>query len=615
MVANPAPRGKSNRRRRKWLYHIVVIAGVGCFFTLLVALVQPFNSVNLWLSDQLFISEPPSPNIVISGIDDATLETHGRWGEWPRHLHAQAIDNLSEAGAKVIGFDILFIDSSPDDQILAKSIENADNVVLAAAGTEPMPPTESELIYDNFLLPADSLRQACKSMGHANIIADPDGTVRSLPLVVKDSAKQTLPAFSLAILHTLFSMPLPQEYLLQDDTIHLLARDIPVDTSYHLRVNFAADVESSPYISYGDVISGDFDPSLVKNKIVLIGMAATGELDTWAIPTSAGKVPGVLIHAAVMDTILRQRFLTETSIGIMLMTMLLLVGITAFVLPQCGTRHWTDIAKGGGITAGLFVAYLVAGFLTFDKGYILNILYPLLLLPLIYVSSILYVAVTEQSDKRFIKELFGRYISPTVASEIIGSADTGELHLGGEEKEVTVLFADIRGFTRISEQMSPEAIVNMLNTYLTVIIDKVLQNDGMVNKFAGDSIMAVWNAPQSQQEHARLAVKAAWESQQKIGELQHSDPSLPQVQLGIGINTGEALAGSVGSVGRAEYTVIGDAVNLASRICSATPGGEIWIGPETYHQVMKYVEVKELEPQAFKGKAERVVVYRLTGWQ
>jgi adenylate cyclase len=185
--------------------------------------------------------------------------------------------------------------------------------------------------------------------------------------------------------------------------------------------------------------------------------------------------------------------------------------------------------------------------------------------------------------------------------------------LGGEQRQVTVLFADIRGFTRMSEEMSPEAVVNMLNIYLSAMIDKVLQNAGMVNKFAGDNIMAVWNAPYAEEGHARLAVKAAWEAQEEIIELQQRDPSLPKVQFGIGINTGEAVAGNVGSLGRAEYTVIGDAVNLASRICSAAPGGEVWVGPETYRQATDHLQVEELEPQTFKGKIEKVVVYRVVG--
>ena len=585
---------------------------MGCLFTLVALLVQPFYSINLWLSDQLFTAQPPSPNIVIAGIDDSTLETYGRWAEWPRSLHAQAIDNLSQAEAKVIGFDVIFADSSPDDEMLATAMAKADSVVLAAVGTQPVSRVGTGITYDNFLLPIAPLEQAASNTGHANVIPDGDGTVRRLPLILKSSAGQVYPSLTLAVLHRLASMPLPQEYPLENGTVHLLARDIPVDDSYCLRINFAADNGKRPYVSYGDVISGDFDPSIVNNKIVLIGMAATGEPDTWAIPTSVSKVPGVLIHAAAMDTILTERFLIKSNIIIALMIMLLLVGITAFVLPRCGTWYWRDIAKGVGITVGLFVACLVAGFFAFDRGYSLDLLYPLSLLPVVYGGNVIYMVISEQSDKRFIKELFGRYISPQVAKEILSRADAGELRLGGEQREVSVLFGDIRNFTPMSEQLSPEEVVKMLNTYLSVVTDTVIQHDGIVNKFWGDSIIAVWNAPQLQPEHALLAVKAAWEAQQKLAELRQSDDRLRPVQFGIGINTGIALVGNIGSVGRTEYTVIGDSINVASRICSSAPGGQVWIGAETYNQTKDYIEAEELEPQKLKGKAEPVIVYRVT---
>ena len=575
-------------------------------------LVQPFYSVNLWLSDQLFTSQPPSPNIVIAGIDDNTLETYGRWAEWPRSLHAQAIDNLSQAEAKVIGFDVIFADSSPDDEMLATAMAEADSVVLAAVGTQPVSRFGTEITYDNVLLPIASLEQAASNIGHANVIPDGDGTVRRLPLILKSSAGQVYPSLTLAVLHRLASMPLPQEYPLENGTVHLLARDIPVDDSYCLRINFAADNGKRPYVSYGDVISGDFDPSIVNNKIVLIGMAATGEPDTWAIPTSVSKVPGVLIHAAAMDTILTERFLMKSNIIVTLMIMLLLVGITAFILPRCGTWYWRDVAKGVGITIGLFIAYLVGGFFAFDRGYSLDLLYPLLLLPVVYVGNVLYMVVSEQRDKRFVKELFGRYISPQIAKEILSRADAGELHLGGEQREISVLFGDIRNFTPMSEQLSPEEVVEMLNAYLSVVTDTVIEHSGIVNKFWGDSIIAVWNAPQSQPGHALLAVKAAWEAQQKLAELQQSDDRLRPVQFGIGINTGIALAGNIGSAGRTEYTVIGDSINVASRICSSTPGGEVWIGAETYNQTKDYIETEELEPQKLKGKEAPVIVYRVT---
>jgi adenylate cyclase len=603
------------RRRRKRLYHTLVLIGVGCLFTLVSLLVQPFYSINLWFSDQLFTSQLPSPNIVIAGIDDDTLEAYGRWAEWPRSLHAQAIDNLSQAGAKVIGYDVLFADNSTDDEMLATAIAEADNVVLSAVGIPPVSQTEEVITYDSFLLPVDALEQAASSIGHANVVPDGDGTVRRLPLIVESSSGQIYPSLTLAVLYRLFSMPLPQEYPLENGAVNLVARDIPVDTSYRLRINFSANNAERPYVSYGDIISGNFDQSLVRNKIVLIGMTATGELDSWAIPTSASKIPGVFIHAGAMDTILTGRFLREPGIPTTLMIMLLLIGITAFVLPWCGTRNWRDIVKGVGITVGLFVAYLVASFLAFDRGYMLDLFYPLLLLPVVYVSNIIYIVVAEQSDKRFVKELFGRYISPQIAREIVSRADTGELSLGGEQREVSVLFADIRNFTTISEQLSPEAVMQMLNTYLSVVADAVVQHDGIVNKFVGDNIMAVWNAPQSQPDHALLAVKAAWEAQQKLAELRQRDNRPFPVQFGIGINTGVAVAGNVGSAGRSEYTVIGDSVNTASRICSSTPGGEVWIGAETYNQTKDYIETEKLEPQSLKGKAAPVAVYRVTAWR
>ena len=586
---------------------------MGCLFTLAALLVQPFHSINLWFSDQLFTSQRPSPNIVIAGIDDNTLHTYGRWAEWPRSLHAQAIDNLSQAGAKVIGFDVIFVDSSSDDELLATAMAEAGNVVLAAVGTQLVTQARPEITYDNFLLPIASLEEAASSIGHANVIPDDDGTVRRLPLIVKSSSGQVYPSLTLAALYELApSLTLPQEYSLENGTVNLLLRDIPVDTSYYLRIDFSADFRQRPYIPYGDIISGDFDPSLVNDKIVLIGMTATGEPDTWAVPTSVSNVPGVFIHAGAMDTILTERFLTEPGPIATLMIMLLLVGITAFTLPRCGTWYWRDVAKGAGITVGLFVAYLIIGFFAFDRGYILCLLYPLLVLPVLYVSNVIYMVVSEQSDKRFVKDLFGRYISPQVTKEILSRADAGELHLGGEQREVSALFADIRNFTPISEQLSPEAVVEMLNTYLAAVTDSVVQHGGIVNKFWGDSVIAVWNAPQSQPEHALMAVKAAWEAQQKIAELRKSDNRLLPVHMGIGINTGIALAGNIGSIGRTEYTVIGDSINTAARICSSTPGDEVWIGAETYDQAKDHIEAEALEAQSLKGKAAPVVVYRVT---
>jgi class 3 adenylate cyclase len=215
------------------------------------------------------------------------------------------------------------------------------------------------------------------------------------------------------------------------------------------------------------------------------------------------------------------------------------------------------------------------------------------------------------AEKKQVTSLFGKYVSPQAAAAIIELADRDELALGGENREVTVLFADARGFTQLCDKVKPDKLVDALNTYFSAIIEHINANEGMVNKFAGDNIMAVWNAPQSQPDHAFLAVKTAIESQIAIQEINQRLVDFPATQFGIGINTGNAIAGSVGSKQRAEYTVIGDAVNLASRICGAAPGGRVWIGGQTFDKVKERVTVSELGPQHFKGKEEAFAVYQV----
>jgi adenylate cyclase len=600
---------KTSRRQKKLLYHVIILLAIGLLFTLFTFLAQPFFSINMWLTDRLFVSQNISPNVVIVGIDDATLTKYGKWSDWPRSLHAQAIDNLAQARAKVIGFDILFVDSSSQDHVLSQSVENAGNVVLAEAGSEPLYRTSGAISSNSVMQPVPLLEDVCRAMGHVTILPDSDGKARKIPLIIRDTQGKEYPSLSLSMLSVLFSMPLPETLPANSGRVILFSRDIPVDSQYQLRVHFSEEPEKRSYLSYGDVISGNFDPFVVKNKIVVIGMTATGEFDNWDIPTSSASAPGVYIHAAALDTILTGAFLKDAAIWLNIVILLVLTFALAFVLPRLKVK-WGLV-----MVTGLLIVYLLACFIAFDHGYIINMISPLLLIGLIFIGNTTTAISLEQSDKRFIKDLFGRYVSPQVANNILNLADNGALRLGGEQRQVTILFADIRNYTKLSEQLSPTEVVNMLNIYLGAMIEKVLANDGMVNKFAGDNIMAVWNAPQTQPRHSLLAVKAAWEAQRTIIAMQKDNEALPKVQFGIGINTGVALAGNVGSSGRSEYTVIGDAVNLASRICSATPGGEVWLGPETFASIREQITADQLEPQAFKGKTEKVTVFRLTGFK
>jgi len=407
----------------------------------------------------------------------------------------------------------------------------------------------------------------------------------------------------MAVLCSLFAQPPPQGNAMENGGLHVLGRWVPVDNSGNMIVNFGGTPGTYQRLSYQSVVEGNFDPAMVEHKVVLIGMTATAEPDFWITPISPQKMSGVEIHANAIDTILRQRFLSQESQRDSLITLLILVAVAALALPRLRLR-W-----GGVLTAGLLIAYLGWVFYSFEHGSLLNILYPVVIPPVAFSTSLICRTVDEQRDKRRIENIFGRYVSPQVAQEIIKMDDEGNLLLGGERREVTVFFCDARGYTAFSAKQQPEEVITLINRYFSVIIPRILDNEGMINKFAGDNIMAVWSAPPNQPNHALLSVKAALEAQQAIQELQAEHPNLPKMDFGMGINSGEVVAGNVGSMGRTEYTVMGDAVNVAARLCGAAPGGKIWLSPETYEYVEPYVEVRELGLQYFKGKEEGIEVY------
>ena len=203
--------------------------------------------------------------------------------------------------------------------------------------------------YESFLLPTPVLDQACSIVGHVNIFPDPDGKVRQIPLIVKQVNGATYPSLSIATLFTLFHQTPPDNYSITNGKLNILMRDIPVDASYFMRLNYSVANSKPTYISYGDIINNNFDPLLVKNKIVLIGMTGTGDSDQFSIPNSSIRIPGVYIHAAAIDTILRTQFLSVVPLNITLLIMLLLVLLCAVLLPGFGTWHWTDVLKGTGI--------------------------------------------------------------------------------------------------------------------------------------------------------------------------------------------------------------------------------------------------------------------------
>ena len=599
-------RSKLSRRTQRALYHVLTVFAVTCIVATVFVFLQPLSSTSHFFTNALFVQTTVSPNIVIVGIDDASLDKYGHFADWSRLLYIDAIQNLSNAKAKVIGFDILFSDTSPDDPALAQAIEQAGNVVLPVLGDTTLSADESQTTYRNIFLPNAQLSAAAAAFGHTNVSSDSADVVSRLPLFIGDASGNSFPSLSLAILCNLFAQAPPVPSDIQDGKLQILGREIPVDNHGNMIINYSGGPGSYQQLSFQAVVEGDFDPTLVANKVVIIGMTATAT-DFWITPISSLKMSGVEIHANAIDTILRQRFLVEES-QIRDFLICLLLG---FVLAVALAR--LRVVWGVVVIFFILVGYLGWVFYAFDRGLLYNILYPALVLLSAYMASLIFHTVYERREKQRVEMIFGRYVSPEVAKEIGKLEDKQSLVLGGQRRDVTVVFCDVRGYTTMSEKEQPETIIDLINRHFAEIIPCILAKKGIINKFAGDNIMAIWGAPTIQPDGTRLSVEAAVDAQKALKKLHIDNPAMPKMAFGFGIHTGQVVVGNVGAPGRMEYTVIGDVVNVTARICGACPGDKIWVSSEVYQQMNSSVEFRKLEPQFFKGKEKPMVVYEVVG--
>ncbi len=580
------------------------------YFNLLHTLQQrggdlPFQAASL--------EQPPAPSdsIVIVGIDDTSLEKLGHFPSWPRSYHAELIQILTEAGARVIAFDFLFAEPTPDDEALAAAIKEADKVILPVIGmtmgadflvkrrlTQP----------SGFIRPTDILEQEAVALGHANVFPDADGVVRRIPVVLGEGGDAE-PALALAAVAKYLRRPEVLESPIMDNLLPFAGRQIPVVRDRSLLINYidslheASGLAHFQLIPFVDVIDGKTDLNVFKDKMVLIGATASGLGDTFWTPV--GEMPGVEIHAVAMHTILNGNFLKPIHSAVSIASILVLSLLSGLLALRF------KLLQAIPLTSLLLVAYFLVAFTLFDSGLVLNMLYPPLAIVVTFAGVNLYNVTVERAEKGKIAEMFGRYASPAVADKILKTLADGELKLGGEEQDVTVAFADVCGFTGISEKMPPGKLVEALNTYLSIIIKIVHENDGMINKFGGDSVMAVWNAPLPNATHALQATRAAVTIQRAIAVLHAEEEDLPALEFRIAINTGKAVAGNMGSKERMEYSVIGDTVNTVAHLASLVPGSRIWIGAETFELVKDYVRAKPLLPLVIKGKREQIQAYEI----
>ncbi|GAB4481606.1 MAG: hypothetical protein Kow00124_29530 [Anaerolineae bacterium] len=620
------PRGLRLRASARRLRHdlsqegaarLGVQALIGLAAGLLITLLMlggVFRPLDLRLRDALFTSSPVSGIVTIVAIDDASLEQFGRWEDWPRALHARLIERLHAAGARVIAFDVVFASAREDDADLAAAMREAGNVVLPLVGQgDALLDTPGRARYLAGVWPQAGLAGAGAALGHANVLHDPDGVIRRLPALIEVDGTQYL-SLPLAAINLYVTGAAETPAGADGQPLRVGGRQVPVGPFAELTINYAGgpsspDQQTFPLISYADVLAGQFDRRLVEGKIVLVGVMAAAEPDSYLTPVSRAGRPmfGVEILANALETVWARRFIQPPPIWVEALGLLALGLITGLLLRG---RPWLGLAAA----AALLTLYFLIAALLFEAGVQVSLLYPYLVitLTLIVVTSFRYWF--EIRDRRRILRLFEARVAPQVAQAALDAVRRGEINLGGQVHEVTVAFADLHSLARFGETHTPEEVMQAANTFLGLVADVILDFEGTLAHYEGNRAMAIFNAPVPQPDHplraARMALAARARVEAYLAALPPDHP-FREIDFSYGIYTGRAIVGHAGSAQRHEYTALGDTINVAARLTDMARPGQILMGAATYERVARSVVAAALPTIALRGRVAPIEVFEL----
>lgn len=557
---------------RKFLKPIVISTFVGSLLSL-AYVGGLFAGFEQFLEDRLFSEKPRHPDIVIVAIDDASLQRQGQW-PWPRSHFAQFIENLEDVAPAAVGFDVMFAEPSRSGEEDDSRLEEA----LARASFPIIFPVE---IGDaQQLKPLPRFAQHT-TLSHINVTVDPDGVVRTFP----QKAEEFRP-FAFEII-TAAGIEIPLEHELTDRN----------------RIVFAGKPGSFTTVSFSELLEGHSTKSL-RGKILLVGATAQDLHDNKPTPVSEGEVmAGVEIHASIANMLALNYRLTNLPHIAGLLWILL-----AALIPLITVLFLRSFLKLFLINTLIGLAYLVVQITLFETGLATPIIHIHLAWTLSLIALIAYQYFIIDREKSEIKKLFGKYVSPKVLDQIL--ENPAQVVLGGEERVITVLFSDIRGFTTLSERTTPTQLVQIINRYFSAMTTEILENDGVVDKYIGDAIMAFWGAPLPDEQQADKALRAALGMKEKLDifnkELK-SEIGI-EINIGVGLYTGPAVVGNMGSLARFDYTAMGDTVNTSSRLegVTKTYGVNCIIGESTKDalQSPQHYLIRELDQIVVKGKKE-----------
>ncbi|MEC1179006.1 adenylate/guanylate cyclase domain-containing protein [Metasolibacillus meyeri] len=551
---------------------------------------------DLWLQEGRAIDS----RIAIIAIDDESLQQIGHW-PWNRDTHANLVRILNEGKVAIIGFDVTFplpAEDAKEDEQFIHAIQSNDNVVLARYGQFASYATEGMIESTALSEPFPALKEAASGLGHLNTIPDQDGIVRKALLQFSYQGEMVQS----------FSAVIAEKYLEQQGQA-LTINHKALNRFQQLHIDYVGKPNAFEVIPYTMVLNGDVPPLYFENRIVLVGPYTVGIKDDFLTPMSQ-KQPmyGVEIHANIIQNLLEGNFKKEVAWQWNMGLLLVAAGIAYFI---CRMRSSLLSLLLFVLTTGIV---LLTSKILYGKGWIISLVYMLTLFTVSYIVSVGFNYFTEQLERKRITSIFGRYVAPQVVTEILENGEEG-LKLGGSRKDISVIFVDIRGFTTLSESVEPEEIVGILNEYLNLTANCIFEYGGTLDKFIGDATMAIFNAPLPIENHELQAVKTAWAMKEGAAVLEEKllERYGKSVKFGIGIHTGPAVVGNIGSKTRMDYTAIGDTVNTAARLESNTKPGQIIISDKVYEKVKNQVVVNPLGEIHVKGKVEGITIYELEG--
>jgi adenylate cyclase len=637
-------------------------------------LIRGLETASLDLRFRLRGVRPPGPQVAVILVDDRSLEAYGRW-PFSRTLFARTLAMLDDAGAKVVAFDLLF--TEPDEPVPADLREAARSAAEALAGEQSgglrgaleqladsdrdnhfaaairasghvlLPiglsfvdtPGEEptwilQSVYTRFsksllapvfplrpksaILPIEILALAAAGLGHATIAYDRDGAPRydyvALPLDA-----EFLPSLSIRTAAAYLGVAWPEVALALGAGVRIGDLTVSTDRAMRLLINYRGPRATFPSFSFADLLAGRVMADQLSGRIVLIGASFTGNSDSFPQPFGSTPMPGVERMANIIDTIINRNFIGEPSgsWNIVVIAAILLMAVLAGAMTEFLPTRFVALAGAAPIAAWGGVAQLA-----FAENVWLPFVAPTAALATAAATVLLFRYWVVDRDSRRIRSAFGQYLAPEMVAQL--AAHPERLRLGGETRPMTIMFCDMRGFTAISEgfKSNPPALTQLINRLLTPMSDIIMSHRGTIDKYMGDCIMAFWNAPLDDPGHADHACATAQAMLDGLARLNRDlaaeaageGGAFQPLDFGVGINTGDCVVGNMGSTRRFDYTVLGDAVNLASRLesQSKTYGVSVVLGEATRVAAPDWAAI-ELDRIAVKGKTEPVAIYALLG--